>query len=194
MNVALFFGSFNPVHVGHMIIAQSVLEEPDIDQLWFIVSPQNPFKKKESLLDERQRLHLVNLAIDGNHNMRASDIEFSLPQPSYTIDTLVHLEEKFPNHSFYLTMGSDNLEHLHKWKNADILMQEYTILVYPRPGSENLNKPEIKTLQILDTHLLDISATVIRDRIANDKSAKYFLTEPVLKYLEEMNFYRNKQT
>jgi len=193
MNVALFFGSFNPVHVGHMIIAQSVLEEPDIDQLWFIVSPQNPFKKKASLLDERQRLHMVNLAIDGNHNMRASDIEFSLPQPSYTIDTLMHLGEKFPNHTFFLTMGSDNLEHLHKWKNADILMKDYPILVYPRPGSGNLNKPEIKTLKILDTHLLDISATVIRDRLANDKSAKYFLTEPVLKYLEEMNFYRNKQ-
>jgi len=189
MQIALYFGSFNPIHVGHLIVAQSVVELSHIDQLWFIVSPQSPFKEKKSLLADRDRLHMVNEAIKDNDQLRSSDIEFTMPKPSYTIDTLVYLNEKFPKHSFHLTMGGDNLEHLHKWKNYDLLIKDYPIIVYPRPG---YHVKEIKEadLTIMDTSLLNISASQIRKRLKEGLSVKYFLTEPVHKYVMEMSFYK----
>lgn len=132
--VGLFFGSFNPVHIGHLIIANYMANYTFLDEVWFVVSPQNPFKDKKSLGNMYDRLEMVNLAIEGADNLRASDIEFSLPQPSYTIDTLTHLSEKYPTKEFLLIMGEDNLMGITKWKNADILLRDYKIIVYPRPG------------------------------------------------------------
>ena len=134
IKTGLYFGSFNPIHVGHMAIANYMVEYTDIDQLWFVVSPQNPLKKKKTLLDDYQRLELVNRAIGDDLRFRASKVEFGLPKPSYTIDTLAHLSEKYPTHQFFILMGSDNLESIHKWKNADVLLANYDIIVYPRPG------------------------------------------------------------
>jgi len=188
MDIALYFGSFNPIHVGHLIVAQTVVELKHIDQLWFVVSPQSPFKEKKTLLADRDRLHMVNEAIAKNDQFRASDIEFSLPKPSYTIDTLTHLNEKYPMHKFHLTMGGDNLEHLHKWKNYEILIRDYPIIVYPRPGYE-LKEIKDADISIMDNALLNISASKIRKRIKEGLSVQYYLTEPVHKYVTEMNFY-----
>jgi len=189
MQIALFFGSFNPVHVGHLIIAQSVIDLEQINQLWFIVSPQNPFKEKKTLLAERQRYNMVKMAIEENNYLRASDIEFELPKPSYTIDTLAYMEEKYPQHTFHLVMGSDNLTHLHKWKNADVLKANYSIIVYPRPGSKIENHTDVQ-LTIIDAPLLNISSTYIRNRIKQKQNINFFLPESVARYVTEMGFYK----
>ena len=130
MRIGLFFGSFNPIHTGHLIIANHFAENTDLHQVWFIVSPQNPFKEKSSLLDEKHRLYMVNLAVENNYKLQASNIEFHLPQPSYTINTLTHLKEKHPEHEFILLMGSDNLPSLHKWKNIELILRDHPIYVY----------------------------------------------------------------
>jgi len=142
MKIGLFFGSFNPIHIGHLIIAEHIVCNTALEEVWFIVSPQNPFKKKKNLLSEYNRLHLVNIAIKDNSKLKSSDIEFKLPKPSYTIATLVYLKEKFPNKDFSLIMGSDNLENLHKWKNSDILFRDYEIFVYKRPNHLELKNAE----------------------------------------------------
>src|SRR3984957_14698567 len=136
MKIGLFFGSFNPVHNGHLIIANYICESTKLDKVWMVVSPQNPLKPKETLLRDYDRLHLINLAIEDNKNLKVSNIEFKLPKPSYTIDTLVHLHDKYPQHTFSLIMGSDNLATLHKWKNYEILLKNYEFLVYKRRGFE----------------------------------------------------------
>jgi len=187
--IALYFGSFNPIHVGHLLIAQTVIDLDIIDELWFIVSPQNPFKKKKTLLAERLRYNLVQTAIENNDKLKVSDIEFKLPKPSYTIDTLAHLEEKFTNKKFYLVMGSDNLEHLHKWKNADILMERYPIIVYPRSKDFNVPSTEMK-LTILDAPLLNISSTYIRERVKKQLNINFYVPESVEKQIMEYNYYK----
>jgi len=193
--IGLYFGSFNPIHIGHLAIAGYITEFTDINQVWFVVSPHNPLKKKETLLADRNRLYMTQLAIGENDNMKASDIEFKLPVPSYTIDTLTYLEEKFPENEFALVMGEDNLYTLHKWKNIEKLISKYSIYVYPRPETDiPLNN---KLHQVLATAsirkvpapLMDISGTFIRDGIKKGKDMSYFLSPPVWKYIKEMHFY-----
>ena len=191
MKVGLYFGTFNPIHIGHMAIANYMLEFTEIEKLWFVVSPQNPFKNKKHLLGDLHRLQLVNRAIEDDYRFAASSIEFHLPKPSYTIDTLTHLQEKYPQHEFWLIIGSDNLEFFHKWKNYEHLLANYHILVYPRPGfgtSEWLRFPHVKLVE--GAPLMEISASFIRQAIAAGKDIRHFLPERAWKYLSEMNFYK----
>jgi len=191
VNIALFFGSFNPIHIGHLIIANTVIEKSEIDQLWFVVSPQNPFKKLNQLLDARERIHMVNLCIKDDDRLRASDIELSLPVPSYTIDTLTILEEKYPKYNFTLLMGSDNLSHLHKWKNAEVLVKNHDIIAFPRPG-DIIKNPKISydRIQMLDMPMMEVSSTYIRTEIKEERSVKYFLHKDVLAYIDDMMYYK----
>jgi nicotinate-nucleotide adenylyltransferase len=196
--IGLYFGSFNPVHIGHLAIAGYMTEFAGLDEVWFIVSPQNPLKKKETLLEDYQRLYMVQLAIDDYLRIKASNIEFNLPLPSYTIDTLTYLGEKFPGHNFCLVMGQDNLYTLQKWKNADELVQKYPIYVYPRPGTEKPQSPKLdQILEKADLHyvgapMIEISGTFIREGIRLGKNMSYFLPPPVWKYIDEMHFYERK--
>lgn len=195
IKTGLYFGSFNPIHIGHLAIAGYITEFAGIDQIWFVVSPQNPLKKKKSLLSDRQRFYMAELAIGDNSKLKVSDIEFKLPVPSYTIDTITYLKEKYPNNEFSLVMGEDNLYTLHKWKNIYDLVQKCPFYVYPRPDSEKpvspildqiLSKAEI---HMVKAPLMDISGTFIRDGIRNGKDMSYFLPAPVWKYINEMHFY-----
>ena len=191
MKIGLFFGSYNPVHVGHMIIAKHMAEHTNLDQIWMIVSPQNPFKSKASLAPDYDRLHLLDLAIGNQVAIRSSNIEFSLPQPSYTIDTLAYLFEKYPHHNFSLIMGGDNLENFHKWKNAEIIISKHDIYVYQRPGAiapePYRAHPRIHFVQ---APLLDISASYIREQRRQGKSVQYLVPDTVFEYLETSNLYR----
>lgn len=189
MNIALYFGSFNPIHIGHLLIAQSVIDLNEIDELWFIVSPQSPFKKKKNLLTERLRYNLVQTAIEHNDALKVSDIEFKLPKPSYTIDTLAYLEEKHNDKEFHLVMGSDNLENLHKWKNAEKIIDRYKVIVYPRTKDFNIPDKAIK-LMILNAPLLNISSTAIRDRIKKGQNINFYLPKSVENQLIEYNYYK----
>jgi nicotinate-nucleotide adenylyltransferase len=160
MQIGLYFGSFNPIHHGHLIIANFILGHSELDQIWFVVSPQNPLKPSGTLLNEYHRLHLVRLAVEGENNLRASDIEFKLPRPSYTADTLAYLVEKYPDHQFALVMGSDSFENLPKWKNYSYILKNYPIYVYRRPGHTAIpDYPAAKRVVVLDAPLLPISAT-----------------------------------
>ena len=195
MKIGLFFGSFNPIHVGHLIIAQTMVEDTDLDRVWFVVSPQNPFKKSASLLAEYDRLHLVRLAIEGNDDLIASDVEFALPRPSYTIDTLAHLRDKHPTQRFALIMGTDNLRTIDKWKNADVLKRDHAIYVYRRGSHEQApSPPSGARVTMVDAPLLHISATLIRERIRSGKSVRYMVPDTVERYIEEMNLYRLGKT
>ena len=193
--IGLYFGSFNPVHIGHMAIAGFMTEFAGLDQVWFVVSPQNPLKKKDTLLADHHRLYMAQLAIGDNDRIKASDIEFKLPVPSYTIDTLTYLREKYDKNEFCLVMGEDNLYTLHKWKNAGELVDRYPIYVYPRPDSK---KPVSSILdEILadadihkiDAPLMEISSTFIRNGIKKGRDMSYFLPPAVWKYIKEMHFY-----
>lgn len=191
--IGLFFGSFNPIHIGHLIIADYFASATDLNQVWFVVSPQNPFKNKENLLDEYTRLHLVNLSVENNPKLFSCDIEFSLPKPSYTIDTLIYLQEKYPDFEFSLIMGSDNLLQLHKWKNYSAILSAFSIYVYERPnslGCEPLPILKEGNFIIEKLPLLDISATFIRNAIKSGISVQYMLTKDVYKYIDEMNLYK----
>ncbi|MFN8309257.1 MAG: nicotinate (nicotinamide) nucleotide adenylyltransferase [Chitinophagales bacterium] len=190
MKVGLFFGSFNPIHNGHLIIANYVCETTELDQVWFVVSPHSPFKEKNTLLKEYDRLHLVKLAIEGNQNLRASDIEFKLPQPSYTMDTLAHLRDKFPEHSFSLIMGGDNVVGLPKWKNAELLLRDYPIYVYNRKDAVITNLPKGRAIHVLDVPLLDISASFIREHLRKGVSMQYFLPDKVWEYVRDYRLYK----
>jgi nicotinate-nucleotide adenylyltransferase len=190
MKIGLFFGSFNPIHNGHLIIANYVCETTDLDKVWLVVSPQNPLKQKESLLREYDRLHLINIAIEDNKNLKASSIEFKLPKPSYTIDTLIHLKDKYPQHEFSLIMGSDNLATIHKWKNYELILKNYPIYAYKRRGSEQNPYPQNNKIAFLDFPFLDISATFIRENLKKGISMQYFLPEAVWKYLDGTNLYK----
>ncbi len=194
--VGLYFGSFNPVHIGHIAIAGYITEFTELDKIWFVVSPQNPLKKKETLLEDHQRFYMTQLAIGDNLKLEVSDIEFKLPVPSYTIDTLTYLKEKYPQHDFSLVMGEDNLYTLHKWKNIENIVKNYSIFVYPRPESIKPISPllselfSIADIQRVTAPLMDISSTFIREGIKNGKNMSYFLAPPVWKYIEEMHFYK----
>jgi nicotinate-nucleotide adenylyltransferase len=189
MKVGLFFGSFNPVHVGHMIIANFMAQNTDLDQVWMVVSPQNPLKKKNTLAKDRDRLHLVNLAIGDNLLLRATDIEFSMPKPSYTIDTLAYLGEKYPNHQFVLIMGGDNLRTIHKWKNYEKLISDYEIYIYKRPKYSTKKWQDHTTIKIFEAPLLDISASYIRNQIRQGNSIQYLVPQEVYEYLDETRLY-----
>jgi nicotinate-nucleotide adenylyltransferase len=191
MKIGLYFGSFNPIHTGHLIIAQHVLNETELEQVWFVVSPQNPFKQQKQLLNEYDRLHLVNLAIEPSVNLKAVDIEFRLPKPSYTINTLTYLAEKYPHHSFSVIMGSDSLQNLHQWKNADKIMQHYPIYVYQRPGFDAEQK-QVNRLHRLKAPLLEISATQIRELVKNNKSIRFLVPDPVANEINKSGYYKLK--
>lgn len=189
MKIGLFFGSFNPVHVGHMVLANYMMEFTELERIWFVVSPHNPLKQKSSLLADHHRLALVREAIGDNTNYKASNIEFGLPQPSYTVNTLAYLEEKYPTDEFALIMGSDNLESLDKWKNFEVILERYKIYVYPRPDSTGGKFAQHKSVIMTKAPLMDISSTMIREAIKAKKNVQYFLPEGAWKYLSEMHFY-----
>ena len=192
MQVGLFFGSFNPIHIGHLAIANYILESSELDQVWFIVSPQNPFKNKANLLPEYHRLELVNRAIDNDLRFRASSIEFSLPKPSYTVDTIAYLKEKYPSHEMKIIMGSDQLLSFHKWKNPDQLRKLVRFIVYPRPDSDYHKLLDSPEFELIKAPLMEISSSFIRESIRNNKDVRYFLHPEVWKYIREMNFYIKK--
>jgi nicotinate-nucleotide adenylyltransferase len=191
--IGLFFGSFNPIHIGHLILANYILENSDMDELWFVVSPQNPFKDKKSLLKDHNRLDMVQLAVKNYPNMRASNVEFSLPQPSYTIDTLMYLREKHPDYSFSLIMGEDNLNGLHKWKNAELLLKNYHIIVYPRIFESEKKDPEYlghENISLIKAPVIELSATEIRNMIKAGKNVRPMLPPEVFDYLDGSSFYK----
>ena len=191
MKTGLFFFFFNPVHIGHMIIANHMIQYTDLKEVWMVVSPHNPLKSKASLAKDSDRLHLVQLAIDDNPHIKASNIEFSLPVPSYTIDTLIHLQEKYPKREFCLIMGGDNVESLPKWKNYELLLQNYDIYVYERPGYNTTlaeDNPRIKIVK--NVPMMDISATFIRNAIRDKKSIQYLVPEKVFDYLDGSQMYK----
>ena len=189
MKVGLFFGSFNPIHIGHMAIANYMIEFGPIDQLWFVVTPHNPLKKKKNLLDDYQRLEMVNRAIGDDFRFRASDIEFRLPKPNYTINTLAYLKEKHPKNDFYLIIGSDNYVTLKKWKNWEILIRDFKFLIYPRPGFDHTTVDFEGNFKLTAAPLIEISSTFIRKAISSGKDIRHFLPTEVYRYINEMGFY-----
>lgn len=192
MKIGLYFGSFNPIHTGHLIIANHILNETGLQKIWFVVSPQNPFKPSSTLLNEYDRLHLVQIAIEGDHRLKASEIEFSLPKPSYTAHTLAYLSEKYPSYQFTIIMGSDSFQNLGKWKNAESIIANYPILVYQRPQFE-VNNQIGANVTILDAPLLEISATYIRNCIQQGKSIRYLVPSTVEEEIEKSGFYKKIQ-
>lgn len=191
LKIGLYFGSYNPIHIGHLAIANYMVEYIDIDQLWFVVSPQNPFKKKANLLDDYHRLEMVNRAVENDDRLRASNIEFGLPKPSYTIDTLAYLKDQHPNYSFSILMGSDNLENFHKWKNYETIVENYGVIVYPRPGFDKSKVQFHKNIIVANgAPLMEISSSFIRSAIRDKKDVRHFLPQNAWEYLDEMNFYK----
>ena len=188
--VGLFFGSFNPVHIGHMILANYMLENTDMEVVWFVVSPQNPFKTKSSLLNEIHRYAIVQRATDEDERLQVSNIEFAMPKPSYTSDTLVKLSEKHPEKDFSLIMGQDNLKYLHKWKNVDYLLEEYELFVYPRLGAEKTAWEAHKKVHLVQAPQVEMSASFIRASIKKGHDIRWMLPEKGWKYIQEMNFYQ----
>ncbi len=188
--IGLFFGSFNPIHNGHLMLANYIAEYGDMDEVWFVVSPQNPFKDKRSLLDDRHRLRMVELAIEGDERFQVCDIEFYMPKPSYTIDTLAKLHERYPSYDFHLICGMDNIERFTSWKNHEAILEYYHLLVYPRKGystNELINHPSVK---VIDAPEIEVSSTFIRKAISEGHDVRYFVPEKVYKYIDEMRFYK----
>jgi nicotinate-nucleotide adenylyltransferase len=190
MKIGLYFGSFNPVHHGHLIIASYLQQNTDLDQVWMVVSPQNPFKENHTLLNEYQRLALVRLAVEGEINIKAIDIEFRLPKPSYTIDTLTYLDEKYPQHEFAVIMGSDGLQNLDKWKSSVVLIKRYPIYVYERPGFQIDTKLNINKLIVSKAPMLEISASLLRRMIQEGKSIRYLVPDSVKEEIEANGYYK----
>lgn len=189
MKVGLFFGSFNPIHIGHMAIANYMLEYTDLKNIWFVVSPHNPLKEKNLLLADRHRIRIVREAIGSFSKFRASDIEFKLSQPSYTINTLTHLWEKYPRNEFVLIMGSDNLRNFQKWKNYEEILKNSEVYVYPRSGSDGGKFNMHPKVKITNAPVMEISSSFIREAIKQKKDIRYYLPEPAWKYIKEMHFY-----
>lgn len=202
MKIGLYFGTFNPIHIGHLIIANHFAEYSGLDQIWMVVTPHNPLKNKDTLLDDYQRLQLVYLATEEYQKIKPSDIEFKLPQPNYTVTTLAHLQEKFPKYVFSLIMGEDNLKSLHKWKNHEIILQNHEIYVYPRislEGETKLKEEQAKQnlefkshpkIHYIDAPIVEISSTFIRENIKNKKNVEPLLPSKVWEYIDHNNFYR----
>lgn len=204
MKIGLYFGTFNPIHVGHLVIANYMADYTDLDQVWLVVTPQNPMKKKKSLLEDYHRLAIVDVAIEDNTKLRSSDIEFKLTKPSYTSNTLAYLKERYPEHQFNLIMGEDNLRTFHKWKNYDVILKNHKLYVYPRvltfqEEQEAENGEEIKDNELSghpqvvfcdDAPIMKVSSSFIRQAIKERNDVRYLLTGPVYKYIDEMNFYK----
>jgi len=191
MKIGLYFGSFNPIHIGHLIIANHVLNESEIKKIWFVVSPQNPFKESKALLNEFDRLHLVRSSIENDIRLKASDIEFGLPRPSYTSNTLAFLSEKYPEHDFSIIMGSDSYNNLKKWKNSDVIINNYPILVYEREGYEiEVHQKIQKQPIILKAPVIEISSSQIRRYIKLGKSIRYLVPEQIREEIETRSFYK----
>lgn len=188
--IGLYFGSFNPVHTGHLIIASHLANNTPLDEVWFVVSPQNPFKKENGLLNERHRIALVKFAIEDEKKLKASDVEFKLPKPSYTIDSLIYLSEKYPNYKFSIIMGSDGFQNIEKWKNYEQIVNNYNIYIYMRPGFEIENKYGDNIIPV-KAPLLEISATDIRRNIKAGKPIRYLVTDVVMKEIEEKGYYKS---
>ena len=189
MKIGLYFGSFNPIHTGHLIIANHFINNTDLQQVWLVVSPHNPLKQSNSLLNEYHRLHLVQTAIEGEKNLKASKVEFTLPKPSYTIDTLIYLEEKYPANTFTIIMGSDSFENINKWKNYETLLKNYSFYIYPRPGFDKSERLTEKT-NIVKAPQIEISSTQIRKLIKEKKSIRYLVTDTVKDEIENNNYYK----
>jgi nicotinate-nucleotide adenylyltransferase len=192
MKVGLYFGTFNPIHIGHLTIANHLAEHSDLDQIWFVVTPQSPFKKKSSLLDNRQRYEMVYRATENYLKLKPSDIEFGLKQPNYTIDTLIYLEEKFPDYEFALIMGEDNLKSFHKWKNYELILENYSVYVYPRisEGKTDTQFKDHPKIHHVDAPIMELSSTFIRNSIKEGKNVRPMLPHSVWEYIDEMNFYK----
>ncbi|MBA4319655.1 MAG: nicotinic acid mononucleotide adenylyltransferase [Flavobacterium sp.] len=192
MKIGLYFGTFNPIHIGHLIIANHLAEYSGLDQIWMVVTPHNPLKNKQTLLDDYQRLQLVFLATEDYPKIKPSDIEFKLPQPNYTVNTLAHLQEKYPQHIFSLIMGEDNLKSLHKWKNHEIILQNHEIYVYPRisSGEDNLTFKNNPKIHVIDAPVVEISSTFIRENIRNKKNVQPLLPSKVWEYIDHNNLYK----
>jgi nicotinate-nucleotide adenylyltransferase len=202
MKVGLYFGTFNPIHVGHLIIANHMAEYSDLDQIWMVVTPHNPLKKKSTLLDDYHRLQMVHLATEDFPKIKPSDIEFKLPQPNYTVHTLIHLQEKYPNHEFSLIMGEDNIRSLHKWKNYQTILENHAIYVYPRLEAKGQTSETIATdaeaalfknhpkIHLIDAPVVEISSTFIRENIKKGKNVQPLLPSKVWKYVDHNNFYK----
>lgn len=204
MNIGLYFGTFNPIHIGHLVIANYIAEQTALDQVWFVVTPQNPLKNKSSLLKDSHRLAMVREAVYDSPKLKASDIEFGLSKPNYTVNTLAHIIDKYPTYSFSLIMGEDNLRNFHKWKNHENILANHTIYVYPRvltsqeeEASKSLNNDQIGELKAKkniiychDAPVMKVSASFIRKSIKEKKDVRFLLSEPVHKYVEEMHFYK----
>ncbi|MCL4131438.1 UNVERIFIED_CONTAM: hypothetical protein GTU68_059060 [Idotea baltica] len=192
MKVGLYFGSFNPIHIGHLVIANYMAEHSDLEQIWFVVTPHNPFKKKASLLDNHQRLEMVYRATKDYKKLKPSDIEFSLPQPSYTINTLTYLQEKYPKKVFSLIMGEDNLKSFHKWKNYELILENHHIYVYPRISNGHIETQfdGHEKIHTVNAPIMELSSTYIRNAIKDGVNVKPMLPEHVWEYLDTMNFYK----
>ena len=188
--IGLYFGTFNPIHIGHLIIANHMVNYTDLDEVWFVVSPLNPFKKKKTLLDNYARLELVYRAIKGYDKLRVSDIEFELPRPSYTINTLVYITEKYPNKDFALIMGGDNLNSFHKWKNHELILQNHELYVYPRLTSTKSSLDNHEKINLVGAPIMQISSSFIRNAIKDQIDVRAMLPENVWEYIDEMNYYR----
>ncbi len=188
--VGLFFGSFNPIHIGHLIIANYMANYTPLKEVWLVVSPHNPLKVKSGLADMYDRLEMVRLATEPSPNLKVSDIEFKLPQPSYTVDTLAHLEEKHPGRQFALIMGADNLVSLKKWKNYELLLRKHEIYVYPRPGSDLSEWQNHPSIKITETPQMEISSTFIRNSIKDNKSIQFLVPEVVIDFMEKKSLYK----
>lgn len=189
VHIGLYFGSFNPIHNGHLIIANHVAEHCKVDKVWFVVSPHNPLKESKSLLNEYDRLHLVKLAIQDNDKLSVSDIEFRLPRPSFTIDTLTYLQEQFPKHTFSIIMGSDSFQNIHRWKNYTQLLARYTLIIYNRPGFV-IRETYGAQLSFVQAPLLEISSTYLRDQVKTGKSIRYLAPDTVCAYIAENRYYQ----
>lgn len=191
--IGLFFGSFNPIHNGHLMLANYLAEYGGLDEIWFVVSPQNPFKDKKSLLADRHRLYMVEMAIKDDERFQVCDIEFYMPQPSYTIDTLTRLQERHPNTDFYLICGMDNIESFKKWKNYEAILQYHHLMVYPRKGYSSNELVEHPSVTVVEAPEIEVSSTFIRNAIGEGKDVRYFVPKEVYKYIVDMHFYEKKE-
>ncbi|QHI37695.1 Nicotinate-nucleotide adenylyltransferase [Kordia antarctica] len=192
MKIGLYFGTFNPIHIGHLAIANHMAEYSDLDAIWMVVTPHNPFKKKSTLLDNHHRYQMVMIATEEYPKIKPSKIEFDLPQPNYTTNTLAHLQEKYPTHEFCLIMGEDNLKSLHKWKNYEVILKNHDVYVYPRisEGIAEHQFTDHPKIHRVNAPIMEISSTFIRKAIKDQKNIKPLLPQHVWEYIDEMNFYR----
>lgn len=190
MNIGLYFGSFNPVHNGHLIVANYTINNTELDEVWMVVSPQNPFKRSSVLLNENHRLALVQTALSGELKIKASNVEFKLPRPSYTSNTLIYLKEKYPNHNFSIIMGSDGFQNIEKWNNAKYILDNYKVYVYKRPGYEVITIPSA-TIIFLDSPQLEISSSFIRKQLSLKKSIRYYVPDSVMEVIEKEQYYQS---